>query len=1352
MGKVCAFLGILLIGVPCEIHAQSGIIEASRFATRGADARFDSPANSTTTTAETIHRRILHTGKLLGYMRYQFGEASRCRGDSYVVNALDHAGLTNGPDEEAPKEITDFLCKIAELKTPGTVLVGVGDNFAPFLLARSQMPLPTLTPAGISSPPTPTPARVPNSRNAEISKIEKPDDPGVMRFLERNAYQGLPDGRQKFYTWIATNLYDDSVAAFLESAGYDAVVPGKEDFYFGAYRLYRVGQRLEEVGNGLDSGRSPFERLVPGGPRSETLRGVRILADNLVLRPQEKGSKERRPVPDSHRNLTENKDGVSAEFSGLALPWIKSLGFKFAGGLGDVDKVTGALCRASPNPDQVSKDPSDCENWLREEPRCSQKALDKPHTCKGTEVTFVRNDQTDPQHRTFDPRQALAGDYYFCIEGYEAPRGDNKGKAQKRKVEKDDPPYCMRLPVAEAMFSRPYVLVPDETGDPNMGTAIFGVVEEDLRSNIAQENAGWELREKDPCGGHTKSPCRVEIKVLPADEALRQSLDRFRRDHPNFAGITVLLAEMSQPGAEELARHVPFPRPPLPDPAAPLQRSLRAFDVVIARSDSAHATPNLFLQVRSHSGNTPQKTEDAPAIERRPFAVVPRAIYDEDIKELVSPLGVIDVQWEADLTSFCVTIPGDRDEVSCDKAETHGADFPLVAQLKRTPPSDPRRTPGKKICDPAEFPRAQAWGYLARTLCDLNANRPAPNRCLNFAATAENQGDFDDRFRRFTLCVMAGGTARGAARKNNYSDVAMLQARDFYFGDRHDGSDLATVGVTMQGILDRILWKGDLGTTLILTGKQIKAVLKDSEHYQTEEKSATAISPDTRERYTVQLGVLVMADGADGKPAYFTHLDELQDDSLVKVATSEHIAMGDTGYATFSQPAVGKQVTFSSNHGEKISSLVCHALQDIGPKEDPGNPESPRYDCDRKIPVNSYRLTPTDTSVLIQDDRPYKGTLSRWSEWLTGSLHDTRPYAKAPQEKVVEDYPLTEFVLEKAAAGYKLSEPLVSTTVLRKFAGVTNTDVNQATSNNLDLDLKFRVLRRFSAQNLGTDLGGEISTEFSRQYQESIGNPADTSWPRNNLVFGPVIQFRGFRLFKYSVGNKYRPHLLFVLRPVQWGTQIVDTSTLLSGANGSTAAFKQIRSKSLAEKAGVRYEKDTDTYWEMGYQYRYDYDTLFLVTLNPGASTETKCNLDAELSLANCAQPVVLNGTPHADYKSFRQTGMYWDGQISFPLQDKITYQVDGHGDLFKDRGQIRSNSALTRFYVVGGTSLKIKLIGNFSLKPRLYWTYYENQVQRNHLNRFATTVQFDYSFTRDSRVKLFDAMGYKAGDHSGSE
>ena len=1240
---------------------------------------------------------ILYTGQLFGYMRGTDSPSEQQCSPSVAAKVdLREVGWKKDGKLLGAAQLP---CAIEARKTGGAVLIGMGNNFSPAYFARFA------------------------SNGQRISHVTAPK-----------------------------TIAEDSVALFLYRAGYDAVVPGKDDFYFGAYHLMQVGRLLNRDGHPV------------------------MLASNLFLRQEQIAEKPKEPKPArvSKLGYVSQRVGINPQFSVDATPWLVSLKFDF-----DPQKVImpgeGRLCPASKtdpealpiDPKTSAIDPKQCipwTMWRKEEGEQEDKWVKGPipqdqarHTSKQT-FHFIRNLQSGNPQDDF----ILPGNYGFCLFGAisAAPAGTRARKRSSDDEQQSKWPYCQTLQILEPMFCSgslegcelspkehpsgtlgkkypPYVLVDRSTEGQ---VAIFGVVDENLRSYIARENASWEPKDPSKCAFGT--PCRTGIHVISPDAALQQVLEHFSIAHRDFRGIKILMAQMTEAFAGELAAHV---EDPTTDPGSAIRVSLDisakdkhapAFDAVFARATEADATPNMFLQIRN-------------ARKRRASVFVPRPIYDTKTKATINSLSVLRIQRENEegIVSYCNSLVDHPDETECQGLQVSEKDQKEKASQREVQKLMPYIT--TKISGVSQQLETQdktkqickdATDKVRDAVCEILRRY---DQRLNNNTTAIYDSDwFETTFQQFTLDSLldysevsrlssVSLSPKKASHHVSGADVALLQRRDFWYGTV-ENTDISLLDDTQQ-LLDRILWKDDLLTETNLSGAQIKNLLTQSDKFEKEEKDASLILPDSPERGIIKAGLVISKKKSLGEEdRYYNRADDFENTDVYRVVTSNHLASGETGYPDAGKPTTGKQQVFYHKQAVPISVVICRAMLRWADTD-----EQSLFKCRSHIDEDRYQIQGADQMVNAAT-RPAKSDWSHIGSFVRNTFWPPpNPYRDTQGEKWLQGYPINDVNLNKVSIAYNLSSPDTSIQNLRNFSGITNSDFSQPTSSKLDLDQGLRILHRFRWR---LDLGIEDRLEYTRQEQDSLTSPTSTSWPRNNFIIGPVLQFRGLKLR----GNKYRPHFLYVVRPFDSAIQVAKTSFTLSGANSTSAVVEQRKAYSFTPKFGFRLERDGDSYFETGLQRQHNHNVLSALLLNPGSGL-APCLLSAAQSLATCAQGVTLdpNAPPETQYSNFIQQGMYWDAKLKIPLATKLSYQFDTHGDLFANRPLQSENSALARYDVILGHSLKVPLIGNFSFEPRFEWVFYENKILGNNLTRRNFSLKLSYNFKRDSRVPLWRMMNY---------
>jgi hypothetical protein len=466
--------------------------------------------------------RVRVTGYLLGYYR--------------VPNFQPEDFLENCPDPADPQPSPAaklLLQELAAQNSDHSLLVGMGDNFAVELGSRTYG--------------SPVSGLRPKQRN-----------PGP-----------LPSGGRPGDDWppVSENNIGDNVGCFFSLAGYDAIVPGKEDFYFGPERLQRIAQRLAALPNPA-AGDSPAYHPVP------------MLAANLIVKTDfwEKPDK----IPDfEHKDLTfgfpEKVESKEITDHGTVLPFLQTITIKILQKQDDKPTLGAWLCEIPKGVDPATVVAS-----------CVQ-----PNNTATLSLT--------PRRRK-KPEQSAEGDTEFTITA-DIPVGKlvpdrNFGLYLQMPSKTQTKTYCVRFTVARPFLqpirctqncsdkepSRPYAT--PYAYKPESNAVIFGVVDPDLKGAIGRDNISWK---------NQNSRYSTSVDFLDPAPALHQAMQLFLKDAEahgiDARGVRkVLLAQMTRAKAEQLALRLS---------KAEADDDNLYFDIVFSMaSDYDRSSPDGTLEIR----------------------------------------------------------------------------------------------------------------------------------------------------------------------------------------------------------------------------------------------------------------------------------------------------------------------------------------------------------------------------------------------------------------------------------------------------------------------------------------------------------------------------------------------------------------------------------------------------------------------------------------------------------------------------------------------------------------------------------------------------------------------------------
>ncbi len=231
------------------------------------------------------------TGKLLGYAR-------ECFIETYEPNT--HGAYDRKCDSAASSYSTELLALLKAQKKPGDLLLGAGDHFSLDFGARNAI----LDPKGTG--------------RKLVGREQMFYVPGkgwvfLDEYKGKEPAQGDPN----------TNIDGDAVANFLKNAGYDALVPGKHDFYFGPERLRQIARLLEAS-------------------------GVRMLASNLVIRAERVKAVATLDAKAKFRspNFERKHGSLNIKLPDYVLPWMRRVHIDNSASNGVLQFKEARICEA----------------------------------------------------------------------------------------------------------------------------------------------------------------------------------------------------------------------------------------------------------------------------------------------------------------------------------------------------------------------------------------------------------------------------------------------------------------------------------------------------------------------------------------------------------------------------------------------------------------------------------------------------------------------------------------------------------------------------------------------------------------------------------------------------------------------------------------------------------------------------------------------------------------------------------------------------------------------------------------------------------------------------------------------
>jgi hypothetical protein len=573
-------------------------------------------------------------------------------------------------------------------------------------------------------------------------------------------------------------------------------------------------------------------------------------------------------------------------------------------------------------------------------------------------------------------------------------------------------------------------------------------------------------------------------------------------------------------------------------------------------------------------------------------------------------------------------------------------------------------------------------------------------------------------------------------REKTNTDAALMQKRDFYWGPflKYQDPNKTPVSPPNAEKIDRVLWKGDVLNVLIVKGSALRKALKESQEFDHLDKQSTK-RVDEPFRGLLYFGIAPTDDDD-----YLIDGTLLDDDRLYTIATTNHIASGDTGYPELNDPELADTRLHNPQKtekiGQQISKLVCEAL-----KQDHCIAAPP------DAPIGSNAL------FASADARPAQETPNsavRLKDWFRTSLNEPLiSYEPRISQQHVQDRRTWTLALDSASVGYKLVTNNLSEADHQTFlGGITEPGVSAPNSRSWTFTTQARLL------DAGKWIDAYIrhQSEYSNQVtQQKQGLPIST-YDKNRSVLDAGLFIHPFHVGNHfwslfsPGGRKSEPKSGFVLEPLRWDSPIRTENLVITHPDKTQEILPLQYTWRLFMRAGLRFE-NTKSHLEAGTEAGWTHGAL----LGIHTATGVTCFPNPAQSVQDC-----LNGlTPpldpiHQDRTLKTEHGLYIDWNWS----EKIWY---GWKMIFQDQGEwfpfnaSKDNSADTRYRNNLIYKLSLPIFANFSFQPGIEYFSYENKFGDRTLSRWTPTASLDYSFDHHSGGKWKKSLAHKPGGSDSS-
>jgi hypothetical protein len=813
--------------------------------------------------------------------------------------------------------------------------------------------------------------------------------------------------------------------------------------------------------------------------------------------------------------------------------------------------------------------------------------------------------------------------------------------------------HCLRLSVHVPFFTfprsvssitgdytdpDPYVLLPNAQRENEI--AIFGVVDKNLGERVGVLNFSWL---------NVSREFKTVIGVEDPAEALSQQLDYFEQkyksenDNRAFTGLKILLAQMSPETARVFAARFP------------------EFEIVVTGADDEQSTSEVT------------QTSVWNAVSRKgSFVAVPQSGFNGDKGLPRISLGLIEASRKQNQTP---------DRPSRDVSLVGTAQPSLLAETK---------------------PESATVSAEISSLIAARLRTCFPHRDRDVSKLGWNA----EGVKMLTLC---------AIRERTGADVALLQKRDLFA----KGFSPVTDPQQLQQALDRIIWKGDLLTLLYVPGGAIKKAMELSNKFNTEDDNLLSLA-DEGDRGLQFLGVF-----HDGEQ-FLINETPIDDKKIYAVATSDYIGAGDTGYPDFKAAALNPK-TLAGQFPEildVISAVVCRTLFQTRARAD-------MY-CLPPLERGKYLDTsiaegppPKEDPNLIQkawDLVPFK----------VPPPDSKLPIFKQPLQEVSQQRPIWKFSLRNFSFGFNaLTKNLTDAQIAAKFSGNPTPGVTARKNSSVIAQLDTRVSRSSHQNELFFAFGADYKQTSSGDVLPSIvqsNNRATSDLGLIRSLRGGRSQTRvGVALYLHSEAPLQKPFATFTL-----GTQ-------------DRLRIAQERNVSILPRVGLRWQHRSNSF-EGGFQagreinafggYRFDTQGTIVECLPNSTESFSGCitrlsKLPTPAITKDSIASAILNSRP--------RSGVYSRINFTVPFGAKVRYVLTEEGDLFFN---FHGDTAIdTRFRDISTHSLKFVVWPSLSIGPTLRLLLYQNKVNGDFLLQkqfgFETSLSFDLFNRREKMVQI---------------
>jgi hypothetical protein len=1124
---------------------------------------------------------------------------------------------------------------------------------------------------------------------------------------------------------ISPDPKKDPAFQFLQQSWYDAVVPGAQDFFFGAEFLHRAAEQLPLVATNLTiavSSTHPCKAAPAPSPAAWIL-------------PNQVSS-----------SLSSGSSGGGGGKGGKGSGGGSSGGASQGSGGGGGGPASAAGCTTlpskgiAPRPQLAWPDSGSIYPWttafaITNAPTTEDAVVSlcwQLPNSDPSEPTFASSDCTELAHPT-------AAKPYFGMDAKAVPilwsdgspdkvltlESTAAAEAQARQVllesgaklfpgatvglcmqaSRSAPSACLPLTVRRPLTERPWVRVRRTSEDGStVDYVVFGALApSDTLAGVADTDLQWLDTDKVSSARLAiDDPGPSLLQALRAYNLLQTAANaRNRIQAPCHAGFGVLLAQMTPGNAKTLASYLSSHSTPdrVQNAGDPCE-SRAHFDVILSGQDEYDASQSLTITVN------PNEAGYIPVITPRPLMLHTAGnAGGKGGARLQDPLEKLTINRSGSESSPTTVYKNEPDAGQ--------AAFDDLCDVVAAPSPPPPIPPIPPYC-------------TAKSLFEC-------------ALLHEMQEQF-------------------------HADLVLVEEKAFYKGCSYKP------GQTAKPV--QVLWASGRLTRVALLGSTLKAILQASQNAASKSSLQNAAQSD---RVLATLGIEKQRSGT-----YLVNGMPLNASALYTVATSDGLTGANSDYAQMAETDLMVPQVFWGSMARtqqerttiEISTLANAASSDLASGGTARRASVAREQEDQVIAMAPVHWSAAP--VAKQSSQPAFSYSSRDNP-------PTPPKKGLPPNPQIsamnpEYRPYLSLTLQQLSLGYSLSRPnQTDSNINTNLSGVTNPNVASPYSDSLSATSNFRFncytnesgknQRRapcglwtlpggntlpwpLGIENVGFDEQGSLirNRQGSLSYQAAqtpTGSPVpekSISYTGNSLTVSPFLEFQAKRWPQWKTVE---------IRPLLLTTNLVTLPEILptagKAADGAKVEydFTIARTRSWAPiSVGTRWERNDFQYAELGFTDQISKKVLSGLTLNG-----TFYPLNATNTASSIAQKIipVANDVALPAYASYHQKGAYWLGMYTVGIPKlRATYQFAGFGNFFA-YGRASASSVLTHYAAQMTHTLQFPFWADFSVGPS-YGAFFFQDSQTHaagtSLFRQSISFQLSYNFSWHQDMPAFALLG----------